>query len=82
MLILPGGQTYAFPEDYILEAGAQVSVRSGPRILDAISREEEGSTLVWTQRHVWNNKGDVAKLLDPDGTEAARCTAQLRYVFT
>lgn len=67
-----------FPEDYSLPAATEVSVCSGPKILGATSIEELATTLIWTQRHVWNNKGDVAMLLDPGGTEIARCSAEIR----
>ena len=72
----PGRQTYAFPEDCSLEPGAEVHVRSGPRRSKAV--QDEGATLVWTQRRVWNNNGDAAMLLRPDGTEVARCSAEIR----
>ena len=67
-----------FPADYSLAAGTQVSVCSGPNVLGATSIDEQATTLIWTQRHMWNNKGDTAILLDPAGTEVARCSAEIR----
>ncbi|NPV07490.1 MAG: hypothetical protein HPY83_05925 [Anaerolineae bacterium] len=55
-------QTYRFPRGYVLPAGATVKVYSG-----------EGATpdppdgLFWTDRNMWNNKGDDAELYDAAG---------------
>ena len=59
-----GDQTYPFPGGYILEAGASVYVHSGRE-----ARDEPPTHLWWTARHVWNNEGDEAWLLDPQGNK-------------
>jgi hypothetical protein len=73
-----GRQSYAFPNGCTVAAGASVSIRSGPSILEALEDDHEEAvegTLIWTQRHVWDDKGDAAVLHGPGGVEVARCTA-------
>lgn len=57
-----GSQTFAFP-GYTLAPGASVSVHSGP---DA--PPTGGDVLRWTTGYIWNNDGDTAELVAPDGT--------------
>jgi hypothetical protein len=51
--------TYTFPGGYSLGAGASVAVKSG----GAAGPGE----LHWMNGFVWNNDGDTASLVDPDG---------------
>lgn len=59
-----GDQWYHFPSGYMLGAGEQVHVTSGP---DA--RSDPPAYLRWTGAYIWNNDGDRANLIDPLGQE-------------
>jgi len=52
-----GNQVYYFPNNFVLKAGASVSIASG---------NAEGD-LKWTKSNIWNNKGDPAELYDNKG---------------
>jgi hypothetical protein len=57
---------FVFPVSYQLPAGATLRLWSGRGINDT-------GNLFWGRRKaVWNNKGDQAILLDPEGVERAR----------
>ncbi|MCF6095075.1 thermonuclease family protein [Microaerobacter geothermalis] len=60
LLSVRGNQTYSFP-NYELESGASVRVWSGPKV------KENPSGLIWTSKYIWNNDGDPAQLVDPNG---------------
>ena len=49
-----------------LEPGQQLRLLSGP---DAVNGD---GAVVWTNQNVWNNDGDIAFLVAPDGTETSK----------
>lgn len=57
-----GPQTFNFPA-YSLPAGESVYVHSGP---DAPGTG--GNRIRWTTAYIWNNDGDTARLITPQGT--------------
>lgn len=60
------GHTYEFPDGFTLEAGASVTLRTGPG-------EDTATELYWNAgRAVWNNTGDSLSVYDPDGTLVVR----------
>lgn len=60
LVSVEGNQVYEFPE-VVLQAGETVTIASGP---DAV--EAEG-TLKWTNRQIWLNSGDAARLQNAKG---------------
>lgn len=60
LVSVEGNQAYEFPE-VVLQPGETVTIASGP---DAI--EAEG-TLKWTNRQIWLNSGDAARLQNAKG---------------
>ena len=66
-----GEQTFRFPDNYVLQPGDTVTVWSGP---GAAEKEDPPLHLFWTSRYVWNNRGDVAVLLDDEGREVSMVT--------
>jgi beta-lactamase superfamily II metal-dependent hydrolase len=52
-----GNQTYNFPYNYILKAGAAITIASGKSTGD----------LKWTGSYIWNNDGDKAEIYDANG---------------
>jgi len=57
-----GGEIYEFPQDYILRSETTVQVVSGR------GKVGDGeSILKWTDKNVWNNKGDACSLVDENG---------------
>ena len=51
-----------------LEAGEQLRILTGE---DAVDGDGQ---VVWKRQNVWNNDGDIAFLIAPDGTEiSVRC---------
>ncbi len=55
---------YTFP-GVTIPAGESVTIRTGPDAADPI---------VWKNQNVWNNDGDTAYLIAPDGrTETMPC---------
>lgn len=70
----PGGQRYTFGPGSQLQPGGCIVVTSGSEETQASAeadvRAELGDGVVverWTKRYVWNNEGDAARLLGPDG---------------
>lgn len=59
-----GGETYEFPQDYILKSETAIQVVSGR---GKVGNGE--SILIWTNKNVWNNKGDACSLVDENGKE-------------
>lgn len=57
-----GNQTYTFPDDFVLNAGASVNITSGSNAV-----HNPPKSLKWTGSNIWNNDGDAAKLIDPYG---------------
>ncbi|MBU7031724.1 MAG: lamin tail domain-containing protein [Theionarchaea archaeon] len=56
------GIFYEFPEGFILNAGASVTIYSG-------TGDDSETELYWNHYvEVWRNSGDTISLLDPDGT--------------
>lgn len=66
ILSVVGPQTFQFPA-YTLNAGASVTVHSGP---DAPA--SNGDNLRWTTGYIWNNGDDEAELKNPQGGVADR----------
>jgi len=62
-----GNQWYPVPYGYVLTAGDDVRVHSGP---DA--EDDPPTDLKWTTRYIWNNDGDEARLIDAQGREVDR----------
>ena len=60
LVSVEGNQVYTFPS-YNLASGATVYVTSGP------NAKSGGNYLKWTGSYIWNNSGDAAKLLNPQG---------------
>lgn len=56
-----GDQWFAFPAGHVLAAGATVRVYSATG-----SAPADG--LLWTEKNMWNNEGDEARLIDASGT--------------
>lgn len=70
----PGGQVYTFGPSSQLQPGGCIVVVSGSEETQASAvadvRAELGDGVLvenWTKRYVWNNEGDTARLLGPDG---------------
>ncbi len=61
LVSVTGNQTFDFPSDYILTAGATVNVLSGRGAIEGIN------SLKWTGSHIWNNEGDSGKLVNSSG---------------
>ena len=59
-----GDQWYTFPQGYVLDPDASVWVHSGPD-----GQDGPPGHLLWTNAHVWNNQGDVARLIDSHGQD-------------
>ncbi len=55
-----GDQWFAFPAGHVLAAGATVRVYSATG-----SAPADG--LLWTEKNMWNNEGDEARLIDASG---------------
>ena len=62
LVSVTGNQSYTFPEDFVLKAGASVNITAGPKAVN-----NPPASLKWTGSYIWNNTGDAAKLLDPYG---------------
>ena len=67
LVSLRGEQSYEFPEDFVLEAGATVMVHSGPDAFD-----NPPTDLLWCRSYVWHNEGDTAVLYDDLCREVSR----------
>ncbi len=59
------GQVFHFPAAYVLTAGSRVRVHSGPQAFD-----QPPGDLFWQVDTVWNNDGDRAELVSPEGVVA------------
>ena len=62
LLSVEGNQTFAFPDDFVLNAGSSVNITSGRNAV-----HNPPKSLKWTGSYIWNNDGDSAKLIDPFG---------------
>ena len=70
----PGGQVYTFGSNSQLQPGGCILLVSGSEetqasaIADVRAAVGDGVLVErWTKRYVWNNEGDAARLLGPDG---------------
>ncbi|WP_243300438.1 S-layer homology domain-containing protein [Bacillus litorisediminis] len=61
-----GKQTYTFPSDYSLAAGATVYITSGPS-----AKDQPPTYLKWTGSYIWNNDGDEAELYNTEGVKVS-----------
>ena len=57
-------QEFNFPEDTILEPGCSTTVWSGK---ESDKKENSPYSLFWTKKNMWNDRGDKAVLVDPEG---------------
>lgn len=57
LISVKGNQVYNFPNNFILKAGASITIASG---------NSEGD-LKWTNSNIWNNNGDPGELYDNKG---------------
>lgn len=73
-LLSEAGQHYEFPEGQLVGPDQAVLVWSGED--GAGNKAAHESSLFWTSRPVWNNKGDLGRLVDADG--AIACEARAR----
>ena len=62
LISVVGNQTFTFPENFVLNAGASVNITAGPKAVN-----NPPKSLKWTGSYIWNNSGDAAKLVDPYG---------------
>ena len=63
LISVDGNQQYNFPSDFILKEGASVTVTTGGN-----AYESRPTHLLWTKAYIWDNNGDAARLVDPQGT--------------
>ena len=63
------GQRFDLPEGQSIKSGSCIAVWSGPE--GPVNAATHKASLLWTERPVWNNKGDVARLVDSSGDIAA-----------
>ena len=62
-----GPKSFAFPKNFTLAKGATVTIRAG-------KGTNSKTTLYWQNKgYVWNNTGDVARLMSPKGAQLERC---------
>ncbi len=61
-----GNQRFVFPRETIIQAGASLTIVSGPRATAGAGR------LIWTTALIWDNDGDPAVLLDANNVVMAR----------
>lgn len=62
LISLEGNQTFTFPDRFILKAEASVNITSGRN-----AEDNPPASLKWTGKYMWNNDGDLAHLVDPNG---------------
>jgi competence protein ComEC len=62
LISVTGNQTFNFPDNYVLKAGASVNINAGPN-----ATHNPPTSLEWIEKYIWNNSGDAAKLIDPYG---------------
>ncbi|WP_214779784.1 S-layer homology domain-containing protein [Bacillus sp. ISL-45] len=63
LISVDGNQQYEFPSDFVLKKGASVTVTTGRS-----AYESRPTHLLWTTAYTWDNNGDAARLVDPQGT--------------
>lgn len=63
LISVDGNQQYNFPSDFVLKKGASVTVTTGQN-----AYESRPTHLLWTKAYTWDNNGDTARLVDPQGT--------------
>jgi len=63
LISVDGKQQYDFPSDFVLKKGASVTVTTGQN-----AYESRPTHLLWTKAYTWDNNGDTARLVDPQGT--------------
>jgi len=61
---LVGPQTFVFPENTVLKSGSTVVVHSGK---GSDSKAHPPLSFHWTNKNIWNNKGDIAALYNKEG---------------
>ncbi len=61
LVSVKGNQQFTFPA-IALKPGETVTVTSGKN-----AQSDPPRYLLWTKQNIWNNNGDPAKLLAPDG---------------
>jgi hypothetical protein len=61
LVSVEGNQRFTFPT-IVLKPGETVTVTSGKN-----ARHDPPKYLLWTKKYIWNNDGDPAELLTPDG---------------
>lgn len=66
LVSVEGNQTYEFPAGYMLNAGATVTVTSGPNAVHS-----PPSKLKWTTANIWLNSGDPAQLFNSKGEKVS-----------
>ncbi|MFT4415333.1 MBL fold metallo-hydrolase [Fredinandcohnia humi] len=64
LVSVEGNQTYNFPSNYVLKAGATVYITSGPN-----AQDKSPTHLKWTGSYIWNNSGDPAQLINNQGVK-------------
>ncbi|NMA64672.1 MAG: MBL fold metallo-hydrolase [Clostridiaceae bacterium] len=62
LVSVEGNQVYYFPDSCIIKGGSKMTIASG---------KAEGD-LKWTNKYIWNNKGDLAELYDSNGKLVSR----------
>jgi hypothetical protein len=62
ILSVQGNQVFYFPTNFILKHGETVTIMSGKNAYNAPPK-----VLKWTTSNIWNNDGDEARLIDPNG---------------
>ncbi|MGM7719835.1 lamin tail domain-containing protein [Metabacillus sp. Hm71] len=55
-----GGQTFYFPNNYVLKKGSLVTIVSGRE-----ATHNPPSQLLWTNAYMWENDGDIARVYNP-----------------
>ncbi|KKI91291.1 hypothetical protein WQ54_15520 [Bacillus sp. SA1-12] len=55
-----GGQTFYFPNNYVLKKGSSVTIVSGRG-----ATHNPPSQLLWTNAYIWENDGDIARVYNP-----------------
>jgi len=65
LLSVKGHQTFSFPKGTVMQSGSSINVWSGK---DSHKRNfPANGSFAWTEKFVWNDKGDVAQLLNKEG---------------
>ncbi|MGG3737523.1 S-layer homology domain-containing protein [Aeribacillus pallidus] len=66
LVSVEGNQTFQFPDNYVLKAGATVYVTSGKN-----AKDQPPIYLKWTNSYIWNNDGDKAELYNSEGEKVS-----------